>query len=140
MSPILQNHYVLAVRDARRSADFYVRMLGFRVVLEPPGWVFVAKDDCRIMLGECPDEPPAGALGCHSYFAYLRVENADLYFDHLKSHHADLLSGIEDKPWNMRGFGLRTPDGHRIMIGHCLPSKPVDPAQPRPRDGDGNDG
>jgi catechol 2,3-dioxygenase-like lactoylglutathione lyase family enzyme len=30
MSPILQNHYVLAVHDARRSAVFYVRMLGFR--------------------------------------------------------------------------------------------------------------
>jgi catechol 2,3-dioxygenase-like lactoylglutathione lyase family enzyme len=31
MSPILQNHYALAARDARRSADFYVRMLGFHV-------------------------------------------------------------------------------------------------------------
>ena len=68
MSPILQNQYVLAVRDARRSADFYVQMLGFRVVMEPPGWVFVAKDDCRIMLGECPDEPLAGALGCRPLF------------------------------------------------------------------------
>jgi catechol 2,3-dioxygenase-like lactoylglutathione lyase family enzyme len=37
MSPILQNHYVLAVHDARRSADFYVRMLGFRIVVEPDG-------------------------------------------------------------------------------------------------------
>ena len=39
MSTILQNHYVLAVHDVRRSADFYVRMLGFDVVAEPPGWV-----------------------------------------------------------------------------------------------------
>lgn len=37
MSAILQNHYVLAVHDVRRSADFYVRMLGFHIVDEPPG-------------------------------------------------------------------------------------------------------
>jgi catechol 2,3-dioxygenase-like lactoylglutathione lyase family enzyme len=51
MSRILQNHYVLAVHNARRSAEFYVEMLGFRVVNEPDGWVFVAKDNCMIMLG-----------------------------------------------------------------------------------------
>jgi catechol 2,3-dioxygenase-like lactoylglutathione lyase family enzyme len=31
MSPILQNHYVLAVYDARRSAAFYVSVLAFHV-------------------------------------------------------------------------------------------------------------
>jgi hypothetical protein len=30
MSPILQNHHVLAVHNARRSAEFYVSVLGFR--------------------------------------------------------------------------------------------------------------
>jgi hypothetical protein len=30
-------------------------MLGFRIVAEPDGWIFVAKDGCMIMLGECPD-------------------------------------------------------------------------------------
>ena len=27
---------------------------------------------------------------------------------------------IEDKPWGMREFGIRTPDGHRIMIGQPI--------------------
>ena len=122
MSTILQNHYVLAVHDARRSADFYVQMLGFHIVAEPPGWVFVAKDNCMIMLGECPDDLHPSELGCHSYFAYLRVADADSYYDDLKGKGADLLSEIEDKPWNMREFGLRTIDGHRITIGHSLAS------------------
>ena len=52
MSPILQNHYVVAVHDARQSADFYVQMLGFQIVDESPGWIFVAKDNCMILLGE----------------------------------------------------------------------------------------
>lgn len=120
MSPILQNHYVLAVHDARRSAEFYVTMLGFRVVAEPDGWVFVARDNVLIMLGECPNDLPAGELGCHSYFAYLRVADADQWYDDLKAKEADLSSAIADKPWGMREFGLRTIDGHRIMIGHSL--------------------
>jgi hypothetical protein len=31
MSPILQNHYVLAIHDTRPSAAFYVSMVGFHV-------------------------------------------------------------------------------------------------------------
>jgi predicted enzyme related to lactoylglutathione lyase len=92
MSPILQNHYVLAVHDVRRSAAFYTDVLGFRVVNEPPGWVFVAKDHCMIMLGECPEDMPASDLGCHSYFAYLRVADADTYYQHVKACGAAVLS------------------------------------------------
>jgi catechol 2,3-dioxygenase-like lactoylglutathione lyase family enzyme len=117
MTPILQNHYVLAVRDARRSAAFYTGVLGFSVVDEPPGWVFVAKDSCMIMLGECPEDVPASDLGCHSYFAYLRVADADSYYQHVRACEAAILSEIEDKPWGMREFSVRSPDGHRITIG-----------------------
>jgi catechol 2,3-dioxygenase-like lactoylglutathione lyase family enzyme len=123
LSGILQNHYVLAVHDMRRSAEFYVNMLGFRIVDEPPGWIFVAKDSCMIMLGECPDDMHPSALGCHNYFAYLRVSDADSYYQDLVAKGADLLSEIQDKPWKMREFGLRTADGHRITIGHSLGSK-----------------
>lgn len=123
MSTILQNHYVLAVHDVRRSAEFYVRMLGFRIVAEPHGWIFVAKDGCMIMLGECPDDMHPSELGCHNYFAYLRVADADQYYKELKATGAEILSQIEDKPWNMREFSLRTSDGHRITIGHMLPQQ-----------------
>jgi predicted enzyme related to lactoylglutathione lyase len=120
MPPIIQNHYVLAVHDVRRSAKFYQEMLGFTVVAEPSGWIFVARDNCMIMLGECPDDMSPGELGCHNYFAYLRVEDADWYYTHLKSKGAALISEIQDMPWNMREFGLRTVDGHRIRIGHSI--------------------
>ena len=122
MPTILQNHYVLAVHDIRKSADFYVNMLGFKIVLEPPGWIFVAKDNCMIMLGECPDDMHPSTLGCHSYFAYLRVDDADSYYNELKAKGADFTQHISDQPWNMREFGLRTVDGHRIMIGHIIAS------------------
>jgi catechol 2,3-dioxygenase-like lactoylglutathione lyase family enzyme len=63
MSQILQNHHVLAVHDVRRSAEFYVRVLGFRIVLQPDGWIVVAKDNCMIRLGECPNDMHPSELG-----------------------------------------------------------------------------
>ncbi len=120
MAKILQNHYVLAVHDVRKSANFYVEMLGFEIVSRPPGWIFVARGSVMIMLGECPDDLAPGDTGCHSYFAYLRVDDADEYYAELKTKGADFLSDIRDEPWNMREFGIRTVDGHRLKIGHSL--------------------
>ncbi|MBC7783036.1 MAG: VOC family protein [Burkholderiales bacterium] len=117
MPKILQNHYVLAVHNVRESAKFYVDALGFGITAEPPGWIFVAKDNCMIMLGECPDDAHPSTLGCHNYFAYLVIDDVDAYRGDLESKGVDFLSAVSDKPWGMREFGIKTPDGHRIMIG-----------------------
>ena len=120
MITIEANHYVLAVHDVTASPKFYVEKLGFAVVSEPAGWIFVKRDNVMIMLGECPDDKPASDLGCHSYFAYLCVDDAGGWFDELKSKGVEFSSQIEDKSWGMREFGVRTPDGHRIMIGQRI--------------------
>jgi len=121
MPRILQNHYVLAVHNVRASARFYVDVLGFEISSEPPGWIFVKKDNCMIMLGECIGEVPAADLGNHSYFAYLMVDDADAYLAHVTAQGVTPHHPIGSKPWGMREFGIKTPDGHRIMIGHKLP-------------------
>jgi uncharacterized glyoxalase superfamily protein PhnB len=95
-------------------------MLGFRITGDYGDWIFVAKDDCMIMLGQCPDDMHPSKLGCHNRFAYLCVADADSYYDHLKAKGAELLSEIEDMPWGMREFGVKTFDGHRITIAHAL--------------------
>jgi hypothetical protein len=73
-----------------------------------------------IMLGECPDATPVGGLGDHQYFGYLVVDDADAFYAHCEAEAVDISSHIADKPWKMREFGVRTPDGHRIMIGQEL--------------------
>jgi catechol 2,3-dioxygenase-like lactoylglutathione lyase family enzyme len=120
MPKILQNHYVLAVHDVRASAKFYVDALGFAVTAEPPGWVFISKDNCMIMLGECPDDMHPSQLGCHNYFAYLRVDDAHAYHAELRQRGVASLGDVADQPWRMREFALQTPDGHRIMIGQAI--------------------
>ena len=137
MPTIVQNHYVLAVHNARESAKFFVEALDFRVIDEPPGWVFVRKDDCMIMLGECPDDLRASELGCHSYFAYLVVDDVDSYRAHLRAKGVACMREIEDQPWGMREFGIMTPDGHRIMLGQRINSpRPAEPGAAPYRDGE----
>jgi catechol 2,3-dioxygenase-like lactoylglutathione lyase family enzyme len=120
MPEILQNHYVLAVHDIRKEADFYVEKLGFSVCNEPPGWIFVKKDNCMIMLGECSDAIAPRELGDHSYFGYLRVDDARSYYEDVQAKGVEFLSHIADKPWEMREFALRTPGGHRLTIGEWI--------------------
>jgi catechol 2,3-dioxygenase-like lactoylglutathione lyase family enzyme len=123
MPTILQNHYVLVVHNVRESARFYVDILGFKITHEPPGWIFVTKDHCMIMLGECPDDMHPSQLGCHSYFAYLRVDDVDAYHADIQSKNPDPPNPIHpptDKPWGMREFTVKSPDGHRITIGQII--------------------
>jgi catechol 2,3-dioxygenase-like lactoylglutathione lyase family enzyme len=109
--------FVLAVRDLKRSVTFYCDQLGFRLDSEIEGWAAVSRDQFHLMLGQCPEAMPAGQTGAHSYFAYVTVDAVDeLYADIVKKG-LPRIEELADTPWGMREFGIRTPDGHRIMFG-----------------------
>jgi predicted enzyme related to lactoylglutathione lyase len=116
------SRFVLAVNNLRKSTDFFMDILGFTRDFgdESDGWSFLSRGNVRVMLGECVGETPAGELGNHSYFAYMNVRDADKV-------HAEIVArgGIPwalpvNKPWNIREFGITTPDGHRIVFGQTL--------------------
>ncbi len=118
MVTITRHVYVLAVPDLARSGAFYRDVLGFDVhEMDDPGWRLFAKDECRIMAGECPDAMPAANLGDHSYFAYLVVDDVDGYHAHATAAGGEVTKALCTEPWGMREFGVRTVDGHRIMVG-----------------------
>ncbi len=118
MATITRHVYVLAVPSLERSAAFYRDVLGFDVhEMDDPGWRLFVKDECRIMAGECPDAMPAGDLGDHSYFAYLVVDDVDEYHAHATAAGGEVTKALCTEPWGMREFGVRTVDGHRIMVG-----------------------
>ena len=113
--------FVLAVPDLERSGAFYRDVLGFEVrEIGDPGWRMFVRDDCRVMAGECPDAMPAAQLGDHSYFAYLVVDDVDAEYARVTAAGAEIVKPLASEPWRMREFGLRTVDGHRIMIGQDL--------------------
>jgi predicted enzyme related to lactoylglutathione lyase len=117
--------YVLAVPDLARSGAFYARVLGFEVrEMGDPGWRMLVKDQCRIMAGECPDALPAAELGDHSYFAYLVVDDIEPYYRQVAASGAEIIKPLREEPWGMREFGLRTIDGHRLMVGQPREAPP----------------
>jgi uncharacterized glyoxalase superfamily protein PhnB len=118
---IVNSRCVLAVRDLEASTRYYKDVLGFsQDPIDAAGWSFLTRDTFRVMLGECPDEKPASELGNHSYIAYWNIEGVDQFYRELAARGALVTSAPADKPWGLREFGLRTPDGHRITCGELI--------------------
>ena len=121
MARIVASRCVLAVRDLKVSMRYYMDVLGFsRDPIDADGWSFLARDNFRVMLGECPEEKPAGDLGNHSYFAYWNIEGIDQFYQEVAARGAMVTSRPADRPWGLREFGLSTPDGHRITCGELI--------------------
>lgn len=96
-------------------------MLGFKKdPIDAEGWSFLTRDRFRLMLGECQDEKPAAELGNHSYFAYWNIDRVDEFYSEIVPRGALVTSAPMDKPWGLREFTLRTPDGHRITCGEVI--------------------
>ncbi len=121
MARIMGSRCVLAVRNLEVSTRYYTEVLGFRRdPIDAAGWSFLTRDEFQVMLGECPDERPAAELGNHSYFVYLYVDGVDDFHREVVARGADVISGPADKPWGLREFALRTPDGHRMTCGEPI--------------------
>lgn len=121
MPRIVDSRCVLAVQDLEISTQFYIEVLGFRRdPIDAKGWSFLSRDSFKLMLGECTDDKPAGELGNHSWFAWLRVEGLDDYHQEIASRGAEVIARPADKPWGLREFVIRTPDGHRIVFGEPI--------------------
>jgi uncharacterized glyoxalase superfamily protein PhnB len=119
MARMIDARSVLAVRDLDVSTRYYMDVLGFKRDFGDgsDGWSFLSRDGFKVMLGHCADETPAGELGNHSYYAYVLVDGVDQLHEEFSGREADIMSKLATKPWGLREFGVRTPDGHRIMFG-----------------------
>jgi catechol 2,3-dioxygenase-like lactoylglutathione lyase family enzyme len=121
VAKIVDSRCVLAVRDLRASTSYYVEVLGFsKDPIDAEGWSFLTRDKFRVMLGECKDEKPASELENHSWFAYWNIEGIDEFYREIATRGALVTSQPSNKPWGLREFTLRTPDGHRITCGEVI--------------------
>lgn len=114
---VIHTRHVLAVKDLSTSAGYFVDKLGFERDFAVPGWEFLSFGDFKVMLGECSDAMWAHETGDHSYCSYVLVENVDQIYNEFETNGAEMPHSPEDKPWGLREFIVRTPDGHRIAFG-----------------------
>jgi uncharacterized glyoxalase superfamily protein PhnB len=114
---VIHTRHVLAVKDLKVEAAYYIDKLGFARDFTAPGWEFLSFGIFKVMLGECADEMTAEETGNHSWFAHALVENVDEVYAEFIERGAVILSKIENKPWGIRDFSVVTPDGHRIVFG-----------------------
>lgn len=113
--------FVLAVPDLERNIAYFRDCLGFAAEWpEGGGWQLMTRGSVRLMLGHCPDAMAPSALGDHSYFAYLHVDDVDALHDEFLGRGALISQSPADKPHGMREFLIVTPDGHRLMIGQVI--------------------
>ena len=121
VSMITRSMFVLAVPNLERSGAFYRDVLGFEVKsMGDPGWRMFERNGCRIMAGECPDALPAAELGDHSLYAYLVVADVEAEYQRVLAAQVEIIKPLKSEPWGMREFGLRTVDGHRLLIGQDI--------------------
>ncbi len=114
-------HPVLAVHDLERSASWYRNVLGAELDdVDPGNWMFCRAGEVTFMLGRCPDVPPAAELGDHSYIAYLYVDDVDGFYRRAVDTGADVLKPPQNEPWGRREIALRSPDGHRFVLGQRI--------------------
>ncbi len=72
------------------------------------------------MIGDCPGIKSAGEVGDHSYFAYITVDHVDELYSEIVDKGAEPVSTVSTKPWGLHEFGIKTPDGHRIIFGQVV--------------------
>lgn len=121
MPEIISTRHVLAVNDLRKTTDYFVNVLGFHTdPINADGWSFLSRDGFRLMLGECVDDVPASRTNNHSYFASALVTDIDSLYAEFRSRGASFAAEIGDRPWGLREFCVRAPEGHRIVFAQLI--------------------
>lgn len=102
----------LPVADVGRALAYYRDVLGCRIAwIWEDSYAAVFNGDTAIHFVKA-DHPRPGA-GCYVY-----VPSADELYARYRAAGADVVEDLASKPWGMREFAVRDPDGHVLRIGH----------------------
>ena len=105
----------LPVTDIDRSVAYYQEALGFRLAWRTAdgSLAAVASGEIEMLLlvpwtGDSPPPPQS---------AYVYVEDPDALCAEYGQAGADIVDPVASRPYGMRDFVVRDPDGHRFTLG-----------------------
>jgi catechol 2,3-dioxygenase-like lactoylglutathione lyase family enzyme len=105
MNPIFQ------VSDVERSVAWYSEVLGLT-----PTWKWedhiagMSIGDLELYLDHADDPSPSRVA--------VFVDDADAGYEQYRAAGAMFADGLDTKPWGVRRFTVRDPDGNLIDVGH----------------------
>lgn len=107
---------VLPVSDLKASVAYYCGKLLFESRFEwsdsdaePPRYAILCRDQVELHLS-------AGAAR-HPATAYCFVDGVDGYHAEVTAAGANITEALSDRPWEMREFETRDPDGNVLLFG-----------------------
>ncbi len=104
-----------AVASVQRSVDFYVKGLGFAVVLQSGNYVAVGRD--AIQLGLVQDK---NAGKGYKPTCYIRMVRIDDFYNELMKKGVKLSTPIKTQSSQMREFSVTDPDGYILIFGEYV--------------------
>jgi catechol 2,3-dioxygenase-like lactoylglutathione lyase family enzyme len=111
------------VRDARRSKDFYVKKLGFKLKTDAGEFVSVLTPN-KFPIGlHMPHKGHKHRVHPDSFQLEFDVDNVDAWYKFLKKKGVRFTQKPKDRPWKEREAELRDPDGHILVISSPVRGK-----------------
>lgn len=143
----------IRVKNVKRSADWYKRLLGFEVAMAMPSKSkptfvrMISPAGAAIMIGDGGDivsgkKPPANVSKAisarkaqHVVSLYLRVNSGINALYESTRKRAKVVQPLTTQPYGMREFAIRDPDGYEVAIGMevAVPAAPPAPKKAAPK-------
>lgn len=112
---------VFQVSDLPRAIAFFEDVLGFEqefIYGEPPMYGALQRDEISIHLSAANSPDKVAKLGRGS--AYVFCDEVDNYYDQVVQRGAVVTLPLAAKPYGMRDFQVKDPDGNLVGFGKPL--------------------
>ena len=110
----VQGAPVLHVPDVVGTAAFYRDVLGFTWDFGDETYAVVWRDNSAIHLARGGQRPPTGI------HLFQWVRDVDAYFREIRDRGADVIDEPTDRPYQIREFKVRDPNGIEIVFGQDI--------------------
>ena len=107
---------IFQVADLRRAIAHYRDCLDFELAWSwsDPPLAAVCRDRVQITLAESAEVPPRRS------HVYLELCGVEAYHRRIAAAGAEITVSLTDRPYGMRDFRIRDPDGNEISIGEPI--------------------